>query len=90
MSYCRNTGTDSDVYVILDASANPAELLTCYCSRDGEWLTRIQMIGHLYQHLAKGDKVPEHVFTRIISEILEYTQEQFAKDGEYIHDSADR
>jgi hypothetical protein len=89
MAYCRNDGVTSDVYVILDATASPAELLTCYCGKDGQWLTRIQMIVHLYQHLAKGDRVPEQVFTCIISEILEYTRAQFNKDGEYIHDSAD-
>lgn len=79
MSYCRNNGTDSDVYVIL--TRNPyagANVLQCFCeSRNPEtglyplFTTRTGMILHLLEHRKKGDKVPARAFERLGREIGE-------------------
>lgn len=66
MSYCRNNGDDSDVYVI------PTERgLVCYthnepfeCGHDPA-----AMIAHLEQHRADGYKVPEYAFERLRAEV---------------------
>lgn len=74
MSYCRNNGIDSDVYVYADALFG-GELLQCTCGENGKGLNREQMILHLIQHIRNGDKVPDKVFTRLIEEIKDDLEE---------------
>ena len=78
MSYCRNNGTDSDVYVI-GTGGEDGDVLQCFCgSRDQEgfyeqafpvFATRSGMIAHLREHQEKGDRVPGYAFERLEREI---------------------
>jgi hypothetical protein len=83
MSYCRNNGQDSDVYVI--GTRNPGEsrnFLQCFCGTRCDscgqytqpfpsFTTRSGMIAHLREHRVKGDKVPDRAFERLEKEIRE-------------------
>jgi hypothetical protein len=59
MSYAR-FGEDSNVYVFLSCSA----LECCSCRPDGPHLTfsTAEMIAHLDEHRAAGDKVPDYCY----------------------------
>lgn len=69
MSYCRNNGIDSDVYVIGNAAG-----YECCCSPRGipykyhHYESSIEMIRHLREHRKRGDKVPERAITRLWNE----------------------
>ncbi len=79
MSYCRNNGKDSDVYVL--ASRDPKRqkdiMWCCGCemSRDGDKLkgtvcdSKKEMVQHLREHRRQGDMVPERAFERLRLEI---------------------
>ena len=72
MSYCRNDGKDSDVYVIMTRDPEAEQnILLCYCSQDFFTTTRTEMIAHLQTHLQKGEKVPVRAFERLQREIEE-------------------
>lgn len=86
MSYCRNNGQDSDVYVI--GTRDPQEkqsILQCFCGERGEngnylrpfpsFTTRSGMIAHLREHQERGDKVPDRAFQRLEQEIQEQGDE---------------
>jgi hypothetical protein len=67
MSYCRNNGQDSDVYVFGSGIA----LECCGCSlykNSYRCQSYSQMIAHLKEHKAKGAKVPPRTFTRLAQE----------------------
>lgn len=73
MSYCRNNGVDSDVYVVklVDTSFE-----CCGCSlSEGKWGatfgTREGMLIHLTAHRRAGDKVPRHAVDRLKRELKE-------------------
>ena len=80
MSYARNNGVDSDVYVIHHSGY---DALVCYCAYevvDDEWGTDVypyvasstqDMIDHLREHEASGDRVPQHAFDRLAQDLLE-------------------
>ena len=74
MSYCRMSG-DSDVYVIASIMRAPETaghyrtVWICYCGNGYEADTRKQMVEHLLNHRAKGDRVPESALTRLQEEI---------------------
>lgn len=73
MSYCRNNGEDSDVYVIMtrDSSAQQ-NILECFCDLPRHiYGTRTEMIAHLREHQQRGDKVPDRAFERLYREIGE-------------------
>jgi hypothetical protein len=70
MSYCRNDGVDSNVYVYPTVHSD-GELLECTCGEEGHNLTRAEMILHLVKHIQKGDKVPYRAFERLMREILQ-------------------
>lgn len=84
MSYCRNNGLDSDVYVIGTRNEEQS-VLQCFCgSRDAEgfyeqpfptFTLRSGMIAHLREHQEKGDKVPDYTFERLEREIREQGDE---------------
>lgn len=74
MSYARNNGEDSDVYVIRSDVLRDhmgEMVLTCIeCSIEGngEWFvcqTPHVMKLHLSLHVHNGDKVPERTFERL-------------------------
>lgn len=74
MSYCRNNGKDSDVYVIATSRAPEMAgryrtVWVCYCKNGYEADTRKQMVEHLLKHQANGDKVPQSAFDRFQEEI---------------------
>jgi hypothetical protein len=83
VSYCRNNGTDSDVYVIGTRDPDTRKnFLQCLCgTRDPvtgmydapfpAFTTRTGMIGHLLDHRRRGDKVPARAFERLGREIGE-------------------
>jgi hypothetical protein len=77
MSYCRNNGKDSDVYVIPtgDGKGNPSwECVACTLSNDGRGHVtkgRLEMIGHLIRHRGVGHKVPEHALDRLYKELVD-------------------
>lgn len=60
MSYARNDGTDSDVYVILMGVG-----LVCFCKDHFVTGDPRAMIDHLRWHQAQGDKVPDRTFERL-------------------------
>lgn len=76
MSYCRNNGTDSDVYVIGTARDTKPwwECVACSLSRD-RWgylaKNRVEMLLHLDKHRIAGDKVPARAIERLEREIQE-------------------
>lgn len=66
MSYCRNNGEDSDVYVIRTNGG----LQCCGCRLYGGvkfpmFDTQVEMIKHLVEHLAVHDKVPMRAIERL-------------------------
>lgn len=78
MSYCRNDGQESDVYVI--ASGENAVLggarrsvWICYCGEDwspgNKSYTRQGMVDHLLEHRRRGDRVPDRALDRLRKEI---------------------
>jgi hypothetical protein len=82
VSYCRNNGTDSDVYVILTRNPETGRnVLRCFCGTVDlqglyeapfpEFTTRTGMIRHLLEHRRNGDKVPARAFERLGLEIGE-------------------
>jgi hypothetical protein len=73
MSYCRNNGKDSDVYVI-----GTRDGLECFCEDHLVLISRAGMIAHLRDHQRQGDKVPERAFERLYREIDEgYDREKY-------------
>lgn len=65
MSYCRNDGVESDVYLIRHVNGS----LVCYCDHPGsEQLLEQPMIDHLQEHVARGEKVPQRAFDRLAAE----------------------
>jgi hypothetical protein len=65
VSYCRNDGVTSDVYVIRHFNGS----LCCYCSYAGnEQWDEQGMIDHLREHIARGEKVPDVAFQRLTAE----------------------
>jgi hypothetical protein len=71
MSYCRNNGQDSDVYVIATANGRMEPGWSC-CGCDKEpnfFPSREGMVEHLLQHRTSGDKVPERALERLRQEI---------------------
>jgi hypothetical protein len=73
MSYCRNNGKDSDVYVVASFSdTEKKEIWACYCNLSPFIAySRQGMITHLKEHELKGDKVPQRAFDRLRREITE-------------------
>ena len=78
MSYCRNNGVDSDVYVI--AASNPETGRDCWecvgCTlteeRYGKTVhTRTKMLTHLAHHRSLGHKVPISALERLRREVIE-------------------
>ena len=75
MSYCRNNGEDSDVYVVATkmAEMDVPGWWCCGCkmekSNQNFFFTREETIKHLLRHREKGDKVPERAFERLRKEI---------------------
>jgi hypothetical protein len=72
MSYCRNNGTDSDVYVIATANAKTQKpgWWCCGCDFENNFFeTRPEMVEHLLQHRREGDKVPDRALERLRREI---------------------
>lgn len=68
MSYCRQNGNDSDVYVYPSMYGG----IVCTCANDRYIFNkRSFLIEHLKKHLDNGDKVPERVFQRLEKEIKE-------------------
>ncbi len=61
MSYCRNNGVDSDVYVI----AHIAGGWTCYCSPIHHTDSINKMLRHLNAHARRGDHVPDSAILRL-------------------------
>ena len=70
MSYCRNNGVDSDVYMYHHV-AGWLECCGCSLEEDGFFMTtsRVEMIAHMADHREHGDKVPDRVFVRLQEEI---------------------
>lgn len=65
MSYCRNDGVDSDVYVIRHVNG----MLVCYCCLpDNEHERPEEMITHLLNHRSLGHKVPDRALDRLNAE----------------------
>ena len=82
MSYCRNNGKDSDVYVIgTQDEDNKVVWECCGCCQtpipEGGFSssficsTRGEMITHLLAHRNLGDKVPQEAIDRLNREIDE-------------------
>ncbi len=83
MSYCRNNGKDSDVYLIPtgDEERSFWECVGCYLAPrqilggvEVAWTkldTRQEALDHLLKHRAEGHKVPEHALERLRREIAE-------------------
>jgi hypothetical protein len=71
MSYARNNGTDSDVYVIQSDKG-----FECFCKDHFICETEEEMIVHLIQHLRNGEKVPNRTFERFIREIKENNEQE--------------
>jgi len=76
MSYCRNNGTDSDVYLIMsdcyqcdyDGDADHT-ILNCMCEGESFYThARSEMIRHLLFHQNKGLMVPLRAYERLINE----------------------
>ena len=67
MSYARNNGVDSDVYVYLHCDGF---LECCGCSilkRSVHFTKTRDILKHLKVHTAMGHKVPERAFTGLLS-----------------------
>lgn len=64
MSYCRYSD-DSDVYVI----SSGRYIFTCFCHPTFVCKTRQEMLAHLQEHIANGDKVPQRAIDRLNKEI---------------------
>lgn len=67
MSYCRNNGEDSDVYII----GNDAALECCGCSLykySFQSRKYSVILAHLEKHRKAGEKVPARAFTRLKKE----------------------
>lgn len=75
MSYCRNNGKNSDVYVIASGREG-CTVWICYCGglEDDPFETneRRKMVDHLLEHRAKGDKVPQSALDRLKKEIMSF------------------
>ena len=77
MSYCRNNGDDSDVYVYVMGTGNTdpteaQEIWVCACNKPGNCVpSRMAMYYHLLEHREDGDKVPEDALDRLIREVKE-------------------
>ncbi len=75
MSYCRNNGRDSDVYVVRLKRDKPLwECVGCSLSRYGRGFfidNRPDMLLHLNKHRKAGDKVPARASERLEREIQE-------------------
>jgi len=76
MSYCRNNGINSDVYVIATKNGEKEvwECVGCTLTerRYGKTLdTRSKMLTHLEHHRVLGDKVPICATSRLQREIQE-------------------
>lgn len=78
MSYCRNNGKDSDVYVIcgMDETTHKSywECVGCHLTEENYgkvFRTRLKMLAHLDHHRSLGDKVPTRTTTRLLREISE-------------------
>ena len=73
MSYCRNNGKDSDVYIVATCSPDDSCIPGWWCcgckNIEDFFLTREKMIEHLLQHRKDGDKVPESALERLRREI---------------------
>ena len=73
MSYCRFSGTDSDVYMYPSTRGIECcgcRLLDNYASSP-TFLTRAEAILHLVEHLQRGDAVPHYAIGRLAEEIRE-------------------
>lgn len=76
MSYCR-FGPDSDVYVIESGDENGDSCWVCFCGDESfQGSGRMEMLGHLAEHIVKGDKVPVGALNRLWQEIMEELDEQ--------------
>lgn len=72
MSYCRNNGTDSDVYVI-KTIMNQLECIGCSMmpiddEEHGQFFqtdSYSEMVRHLNQHSDLGDRVPKRAIERL-------------------------
>lgn len=75
MSYARNNGVDSDVYVY-SHYAGFIECCGCSLTEADEWEdvgffkaeSAFEALKHLEQHVSMGDRVPESAFVRIREE----------------------
>lgn len=68
MSYCRK-GPDSDVYVIRTGTF--WQCLGCWIPGTGQAFvghSHAEMIDHLWDHLANGDRVPQRALDRLAAE----------------------
>jgi hypothetical protein len=64
VSYCRKSDT-SDVYVIRHFDGK----WECFCSeKNTVFSTRTDAISHLQQHVARGHRVPQRAFDRLVRE----------------------
>ena len=64
MSYCRNNGTDSDVYVI--GSFGTLECCGCYLYKNSaRFNTYSALLKHLDEHKRRGDKVPDYAIKNL-------------------------
>lgn len=75
MSYCRDNGIDSDVYVICISNGKRPIWECVGCSLDEDrccdFETRAGMMVHLTRHTKAGHKVPLRAFERLAREIAE-------------------
>lgn len=75
MSYCRNNGHDSDVYVISNINEKGVASWECVeCCMESlrkgrAYSSRKEMLTHLLEHIRLGDKVPERALRRLRQEI---------------------
>lgn len=63
MSYCRHNGVTSDLYLYKDVYGG------WQCVGCGVFFTIGDVLKHLEEHKAKGDKIPQHTFERVQKEI---------------------
>ena len=76
MAYCRFS-TDSDVYLYPNVGGYYE---CCACSLNDAKAVAIktlyEVMQHLNEHVAKGDKVPKSAFERLAEELKEFIKQQ--------------
>ena len=69
MSYCR-FGKDSDVYMYPHVDGF-IECCACNIGEPQAFDTPRQALMHLFEHLGRGDKVPEYAYAQLIKEMCD-------------------